>query len=91
MGDLKGDDHVEDSIIRLKKSWKLYKQKAKKSKYGLLLSVAHAFRCISISSINYIGECTFIVFINFLCTGLNLLSPFFINRIIEFIETKDRP
>lgn len=36
-----------------------------------------------------IGEYLTIVFINFLCTGLNLISPFLISQIIEFIETKD--
>ena len=30
-----------------------------------------------------------IVLINLMITSLNLLSPFFVNRIIDFIETKD--
>ena len=36
-----------------------------------------------------VGEYLTIVFINFLCTGLNLISPYLISQIIEFIETKD--
>jgi hypothetical protein len=36
-----------------------------------------------------IGEYLTIILINLICTGLNLLSPFLIQRIITFIESKD--
>ena len=40
-----------------------------------------------ISIVEFIG----ITIINLLNTGLNLLSPFLVSRIIDFIETKDNP
>ena len=36
------------------------------------------------------GEYTWLLILNFLCTGMDLLSPYLVSHIIEYIETKDR-
>jgi len=90
LGQLNEQDKVENSIVRLKNSWKVYQGQANKTQYALLKAVIDAFQCkLCLIMLIDLGEYLSIVFINFLCTGLNLVSPYLISQIIEFIETKD--
>jgi len=45
LGELREKDYVEKSIVRLKRSWSLYKHQAIKSKHALLKATFHAFKC----------------------------------------------
>ncbi|TNV86168.1 hypothetical protein FGO68_gene2272 [Halteria grandinella] len=81
LGELDEDLRVEKSINRLKQTWKHYKLQAGQSKYALLKTIFVAFK----------SDYLMIIAINLLCTSLNLMSPFLINMIIRFIETKDEP
>ena len=74
------DDRVEISTAKLRKSWASYKEQANVSKYALLKAVVAAFK----------WEYIKIIIINLIVTGLNLISPYLISMIIEYIETKDQ-
>jgi hypothetical protein len=87
MGDLKSEDKVEVTLLKLKASWK--KQKKKGSKHALFLAVIYAFRSkLRKTSYFYLGQYLTALSVNILVTMLNLSSPFLIKHIIEYLQSE---
>jgi len=81
MGELSPAYSVQVNDDKLEKSWNQFRSKkdpitGKMSEYALSYSIFHAFRKQHLIS----------VCLNFLASFLELMSPFFVQRIVTFIS-----